>query len=80
MKIKTTVAGLVLATSMMAVAGASQAACASCTVIEGFSGPGWHTVPCTMCIPPAVTWQQYVSGGYAPPVTGRGFIRGFFYW
>ena len=71
MKIKSTIAGLLFATSMIAVAGTSQAACASCTVQEGFSGTGWHMVRCNICLQPAETWQQYVSGGYAPPVTGN---------
>lgn len=71
MKIKSTVAGLIIATSMFAVMGVSQA-CASCTVQEGFSGIGWHMVPCNTCLQPAQTWAQYVSGGYAPPVTDRG--------
>lgn len=70
MKIKSTVVGLVFATSMIA-AGASQA-CATCTVQEGFSGVGWHMVPCDTCYHNAPTWQKYVSGGYAPPVTERG--------
>lgn len=70
MKIKSAVVGLVFATSMFAIVGTSQA-CATCTVQEGFSGTGWHMVPCNTCYQPAATWEQYVSGGYAPPVTGR---------
>lgn len=62
---------------MIAAVGTSQAACAYCTVQEGFYGVGWHMVPCNTCIQPAQTWQQYVSGGYAPPVVGR---RVFFFW
>ena len=76
MKIKSTIAGLIVGVSMFAAAGASQAACATCTVQEGFYGIGWHMVPCTTCIQPAATWQQYVSGGYAPPVVER---SGFFF-
>lgn len=75
MKIKSAIAGLIIASSMMAV-GASQAcilkdqpACSNCVKIEGFLGRGWQTVPCNTCVQPAPTWQQYVSGGYAPPVT-----------
>ncbi|MBA2651850.1 MAG: hypothetical protein H0U73_06255 [Tatlockia sp.] len=87
MKIKSTVVGLIFATSMIA-AGSSQAlgfglfgktsqpTCATCTTQEGVSGIGWHMVPCDTCYRPAPTWQHYVSGGYAPPVTGRG---GFFF-
>lgn len=75
MKIKSTVAGLIIATSMLAVVGASQAACASCTVQEGFSGTGWQMVPCKTCFQPAPTWAHYVSGGYAPPVVaGRNIL------
>ena len=78
MKMKSTVAGLILATSMMAVAGASQATCATCTTQPGFYGTGWHMVPCSTCVQPALTWEQYVSGGYAAPVTGRNSL--FFLW
>ncbi len=75
MKMKSTVAGLIFATSMIA-AGASQAMCATCNVQEGFSGTGWNMVPCNTCYHPAPTWQAYTSGGYAPPVTTsrRGFL------
>ncbi|MFA5960495.1 MAG: hypothetical protein WC785_08250 [Tatlockia sp.] len=73
--IRSKVAGVIIAMSMMAAAGTSQA-CADCTTIEGFTGIGWHMVPCGTCIQPAATWQQYVSGGYAPPIVGRGiFVR-----
>ncbi|WP_028387724.1 hypothetical protein [Legionella fairfieldensis] len=72
MKIKSTIAGLIISISMIGAAGAAQAACSThCPVQEGFSGTGWHMVPCNSNIQPAQTWQQYVSGGYAPPVTGQ---------
>ena len=76
MKIKSLVAGLIISTSMLAVVGASQAqpACQYCPV-TGFYGMGWHMVPCNTPIQPASTWEQYASGGYAPPVVERsGFI------
>jgi len=80
MKIKSAIAGLIIATSVIAV-GTSQAcltrnqpACANCTKIEGFTGKGWHMVSCNTCVRPAATWQQYVSGGYAPPVAERGLF------
>jgi hypothetical protein len=70
MNIKSIIAGLIFTTSLFAV-GASQAACAYCNVHEGFSGIGWNTVSCRTCVQPALTWQQYVSGGYMPPVVGQ---------
>ncbi|KTD29715.1 hypothetical protein [Legionella maceachernii] len=79
MKIKSTVAGLVVAATMLAV-GPSQAAvcttstCGAWAVPASFSGTGWSMVPCGAVIQPAVTWQQYTSGRYAPPVTGRNTI------
>lgn len=79
MKIKSTVAGLVFAASMVAVVGVSQAGCGGtyCPFAPGFSGTGWHMVPCNSGIPQAVTWEQYVSGGYAPPAVGS---RHGFFW
>lgn len=76
MKTKSIVAGLLVGMSMFAVAEVSQA-CAACKVQPGFTGIGWHMVPCNTCYQPAATWQQYVSGGYAPPVAERGifFLR-----
>lgn len=76
MKIKSTVAGIIVATTMIA-AGSSQAAvcstCAKCStcgvwdVPVQYSGTGWHMVPCNTYLPTARTWQQYTSGSYAPP-------------
>lgn len=81
MKIKPMIAGLIVATSMIAVVGTSQAACSTCKtcvtcpkqaefsgVGPGFSGTGWHMVPCSTHLQPAQTWGQYESGSYAPPV------------
>ncbi|ARG97200.1 hypothetical protein [Legionella micdadei] len=87
MKIKSTVAGIIVAATMSAV-GASQAyasictTCAHCStcptwnVPDEFSGTGWHTVPCNTVLQPAATWQQYTSGRYAPPVTGKSVFLG----
>ena len=80
MNIKTTVAGIIVTMTMVAV-GPSQAArvtCASCatcstsacptwTVPAQFSGTGWGVVPCNTYLRHAVTWQEYASGHYAPP-------------
>jgi len=83
MKIKSKVIGLVVATSLFAAAGASQADCGTCRIQPGFQGVGWHLVPCSANIGPALTWDQYVSGGYTAPVAGvrHGYGRsGFFFW
>lgn len=86
MKIKSAVAGVFVVATMIAAAP-SQAAyrtCATCPtcstcpqwdVPASFSGVGWHTVPCNAVLQPAVSWQQYSSGGYAPPTT-RGVFLG----
>ena len=71
MKLKSTLAGLIISISMVAAVGVSQAgSCTTqCPVQEGFSGIGWHMVPCKgNTLQTASTWQQYVSGRYAPPV------------
>ncbi|KTC87630.1 MULTISPECIES: hypothetical protein [Legionella] len=80
MNIKSTVAGVIVATSMIA-AGASEArtvcttsTCGVWAVPSEFTGTGWHMVPCNTILPRATTWQQYSSGSYAPPVTGRGSL------
>lgn len=81
MKIKPMFAGLIIATSMIAVVGTSQATCHTCSkqaefsgVGPGFSGTGWHMIPCKTSLQPAQNWGQYDSGSYAPPVTGRGIL------
>jgi hypothetical protein len=74
MKLKSTIAGLAFAVSMFAVVGASQAMCTTQTCgwyQPGFTGIGWNMVPCGTTVRPAATWQQYVSGGYAPPTVNR---------
>ncbi|EHL30583.1 hypothetical protein [Legionella drancourtii] len=68
MKIKASVTGLIFATSMIAAAGPSQAA----MVKHGqFSGTGWHMVPKSSGIKPAENWQEYASGVYTQPITGK---------
>lgn len=74
MNIKTTVAGIIVAMTMIAV-GPSQAAKVTCVsstcptwnVPAQFSGTGWGVVPCNTYLRHAVTWQEYASGHYAPP-------------
>lgn len=80
MKIKSAVAGIIVAMTMIAV-GPSQAArvcttstCGEWSVPGQFAGVGWSMVPCGTYIRPAVTWEQYTSGRYAPPQTGRGTL------
>lgn len=77
MKIKSAIAGIIVATTMIAVVP-SQAAqvctdstCGVWTVPAGFSGTGWGMVPCGSDVRPAISWQEYSSGHYAPPQTGR---------
>ena len=63
MNIKTA-AGFILATSMFAAVGPIQAACV-------FHQPGWHMVSKRCNIKPADNWQEYNSGVYLQPVTGK---------
>jgi hypothetical protein len=77
MNIKSKAAGLIIATSLFAVAGVSHAYCvhnSSCTITPGFTGEGWHTVPCNAPYQHAVTWAQYTSGGYLAPIPRSGFL------
>ena len=87
MDIKLKATGLVLSLSLLTAAGTSQACgrcatadpfCSPCTIMEGISGTGWGYVPCDAPIRPALTWQQYYSGGYTPPVVER--RGGLFFW
>jgi hypothetical protein len=69
MKIKSTIAGLVVATAMVALILPGQSAWAKhCT------GKGWHMVSKSCNIPAAETWQEYNSGIYTQPVTGKGVL------
>jgi hypothetical protein len=80
MKIKSAVAGIIVATTMVAAAPSfagtvcTTSTCGVWAVPGQFSGTGWHMVPCNAVLPHATTWQQYSSGSYAPPVTGRGSL------
>ena len=83
MKLKATVAGLIFAGTMIA-AGSSQAygMYERAYVLRGHcSVPGWHMVHRSAGYVAADTWQEYVSGGYLPPVTNGYYNRGpFFFW
>lgn len=57
-------AGLIVATSMFAVAGPLQAGCMH-------HQPGWHMVSKRCNIKNADTWQEYNSGVYLQPVVGK---------
>jgi hypothetical protein len=75
MKIKSTVAGII-ATLMVALFVPSQAAWArhcSCSM-DKCSGVEWHMVSNKCNIGPALTWQQYYSGGYTQPVPEGGLL------
>lgn len=71
MKIKSATTGLIIATTMLASVGISQAVWAkkiNCT------GTGWHMVSKSCPIHPAENWQEYASGIYTQPITGQGFM------
>ena len=70
MKSKSTVAGLIIATSMIFAVGPSQASMVKHTNL----GTGWHMVSKHSGIKPAINWQQYNSGVYIQPVTGKGLF------
>ena len=74
MKIKSKAAGLILATTMVAFIVPTQAAWAH---NQHCSGKGWHMVSKKCDIKPATTWQEYDSGVYTQPMTGKGmpFLR-----
>ncbi|MCL9683873.1 hypothetical protein [Legionella maioricensis] len=63
MKIKSSVAGLIIATSMVVAVGPIQASCVKYQ-------PGWHMVSKHCPIKPAENWQEYNSGVYTQP-TGK---------
>ena len=64
MKIKSLVAGLVASATMVLVVGPIQAACVKYP-------SGWHMVSKKCNIKPAANWQQYNSGVYTQPRTGK---------
>lgn len=69
MKMKTAVAGIIVAGSMVLAAAPLQAAvCSTCYD----NPPGWHMVSKHCHIRPAVTWQQYYSGMHTQPMAQRG--------
>jgi hypothetical protein len=67
MKMKLSVAGLIIATAMIVAVGPIQAACFK-------SQPGWHMVSKKCNIGPAQNWRQYDSGVYTRPAHGRSLI------
>ncbi len=67
MKIKLSVVGILIATSMVVAAEPLQAACFK-------HKPGWHMVSKKCNIKPAETWQEYASGVYTKPLTGKSFF------
>ena len=72
MKIKSTVAGLIVAASMVALIVPSQAAWSMHRHHHRYycMGQGWHMVSKRCHIQPAMNWQQYTSGVYTQP-SGR---------
>lgn len=66
MKIKALV-GLIIATTMVVAVGPLQAACV-------YPEPGWHMVSKSCNIKPADNWQEYTSGVYLQPVTGKSLL------
>ena len=72
MKIKTAVAGIIIAGGMVLAAAPLQAAvCSTCYSYP----PGWHMVAKDCNIPTAVTWQQYASGVYLAPAPQGGLLN-----
>jgi hypothetical protein len=67
MKLKATVAGLIVAASTMAAVLSSQAAWAN-THHKHHYASGWHMVSKHSGIPHAATWQEYTSGVYLQPM------------
>jgi hypothetical protein len=64
MNLKLSAAKLIVATAFVAAMGPIQAACYD-------YNRGWHMVSRYCDIRPAHTWQQYNSGIYTQPRTGR---------
>lgn len=65
MNVKTSAAGLIIATSLIAAVGTAQA-----TVCVKHPS-GWHMVSKSCNIKPAENWQQYASGIYTQPTSGK---------
>lgn len=73
MKIKSTVAAIVVGTSLFALAGPIQAACS-------MHQAGWHQVSKKCHIKPAASWQQYSSGYHLQPVSNRNMMTSWMFW
>jgi hypothetical protein len=63
MKIKSTIVGLIAASTMLVVAPGFAWNHMNC------SGKGWHLVSKNCPIQRADNWQDYASGGYLQPMT-----------
>ena len=70
MKSRSKVAGFIFATAIIALAVPSEAAW---SMSKHCTGKGWHMVSKKCHIKPAETWQQYDSGVYTQPITGKLF-------
>lgn len=71
MKIKSSLAGVIIATSIAALTLPSQAAWA---MHKHCHGKGWHMVSKRCNIKPAENWQEYNSGVYTKPITKTHFL------
>lgn len=69
MNIKSTLTGLVVATSMFALVGVAEAG--RVKQHYNYYGTGWHMVPKSSGIKPAQTWQEYNSGVYTQPIVNK---------
>ena len=69
MNIKSTVTGIIVATTLVAV-GPSQA----WAYKMHCSGTGWHKVSKHCPIARADNWQDYASGVYLQPMTDKGLL------
>lgn len=67
MKIKSAAIGLTIASSLIMAVGPIQAACYR-------HQPGWHMVSKHCPIRPAENWQEYTSGIYTQPITGKSML------
>lgn len=66
MRIKSSVAGFIIAATTMFVAvGPVQAAV--CQADCFYNQSGWHMVPKSCALRPAANWQAYASGVYLQP-------------
>lgn len=80
MKLKSALAGIIVAATMAVVVPAQAGemcgteACGPWNVPSSFTGTGWGMVPCGTVLQPADSWQEYASGQYAPPTTGKGIL------